>query len=195
MRFKEAPEEEEKESEDWIIGWEENKYEPSPMDMSQGFVPPEEIVVPGFGAENQWNRDDFPEDSDDLPDFEPSPVQEEEEAGTESVHRPRECPAVVMAQDQTPPKEEGGLEVVNGRAEGGTEDMPFRHAGEPRGDSHVPIGQIRQTTGLMVKMVVQGVRLQAVVDTEAEFSELSIQVYKELNLKSFIKQYVTSSTV
>lgn len=64
----------------------------------------------------------------------------------------------MMAHDQTQPKEEGGVEVVNGRAKSGTEDMPFRHVGEPHGDLPVPIGQICPTIGFMVELVVQGVR-------------------------------------
>ncbi|XP_056011186.1 uncharacterized protein LOC130051924 [Ostrea edulis] len=69
--------------------------------------------------------------------------------------------------------------------------MPFRHAGESHEDSPVPKGQIRTTTGFMVQMVVQGVRLQAVVDTGAEGSVLSTQVYEELDPKPPIKQHVT----
>lgn len=55
----------------------------------------------------------------------------------------------------------------------------------------MPIGQIRSTTGFMVEMVVQGVRLQAVMNTGTEVSVLSTQVYEELNPKSPIKRHVT----
>ncbi|XP_056003459.1 uncharacterized protein LOC130046578 [Ostrea edulis] len=190
VRFKEASEEEE-ESDDWVIGWEEDKYEPSPKDMLSGFRLPEDIVVPElprFGAENQGDGEEFPEDSEDLPDQEPSLIQEEQ-AGAYLAPRPSECPEPVKAQVQ--PKEECGLGVVSGQAEDGTVDMPCRHAGEAHEELPVPIGQIRPTTGFMVEMVVQGVRLQAVVDTGAEMSVLSTRVYEELDPKPPIKQHVT----
>lgn len=43
----------------------------------------------------------------------------------------------------------------------------------------------------MVEMVVQEVRLQTVVDTGADVSVLSTQVYEETHPKPPIKQYVT----
>jgi hypothetical protein len=97
-------------------------------------------------------------------------------------------PEMVPGQEQPPV--EGGLE--SGYRPGKQREST---SSEPEGISltlkPVPISQIRPTIGFMVELVVQGVSVQAVVDTGAEVSVLSKRVYDQLNPKPPIKQYVT----
>lgn len=91
-------------------------------------------------------------------------------------------PEPATVQELLQPKGEDGLEVVCGPDEEGTEDMPCLHAEGPREDPPVSIEQIRPTTGFIIEIVVQ-VRLQTVVVTGTEISDLSTRFYKELGPK------------
>lgn len=56
-----------------------------------------------------------------------------------------------MTQEQTQPKEKGGMEVVDACAENGTDELRYRHAGGSLCDSPVIIRQIRPITRFMVE--------------------------------------------
>jgi hypothetical protein len=111
-------------------------------------------------------------------------VQEEEEEDPGSGGDPE----MVPGQEQSP--EEGGLESGH-RPGKQREPTSSELQGIPLTLKPVPISQIRPTIGFMVELVVQGVSVQAVVDTGAEVSVLSKRVYDQLDPKPSIKQYVT----
>jgi hypothetical protein len=97
-------------------------------------------------------------------------------------------PELVPEQEQPP--EESGLEIGH-QAREQRKLTPCESSGIPHGVQPVPIAQIRPTTGFMVEVAVQGVPVQAVVDTGAEVNVLSMRVYDELNPRLPIKQHVT----
>jgi hypothetical protein len=90
------------------------------------------------------------------------------------------------------PQEESGAEIIH-EAQEQRESTPRKAAGTPQNALPVPITQIRPTIGFMVEVTVQRVPVHAVVDTGAEVSVLSKQVYDELDPRPPIKQYVTMS--
>jgi hypothetical protein len=88
------------------------------------------------------------------------------------------------------PSQEKGSETDHEVQEPG-EAALYQLPAIPQTIHSVPISQIRPTIGFMVEVEVQGVTVEAVVDTGAEVSVLSKRVYDELDPKPPIKQYVT----
>jgi hypothetical protein len=112
-------------------------------------------------------------------------VQEEEEVDQGYGGDPE------MVPGQVQPPGEGGRESGT-RSRKQRKPTPSEPEGTPLTLNPVPISQICTTIGFMVELVVQGVSVQAVVDTVAGVSVLSKQVYDQLdqNPPPFM-QYVT----
>jgi hypothetical protein len=167
-----------------VIGWAEDEYVLPPREKPCEFQFPEDIVVPSLPGPEAGNQGVRTPSQASPGDFERGRKWSSRQywQGPRRNLRARILWGLSVREEKSKDSRSGGAQVSAPRQETSQEgglgvDHRVQELGEaalyqlpaiPQTFHSVPISQIRPTIGFMVEVEVQGVTVEAVVDTGAE---------------------------